>query len=32
MNDYMPLCRKCHFSYDGLQLGGDTSMYKGSAT
>lgn len=28
MNDFMPLCRKCHFHYDGLQLGGDTSAFK----
>lgn len=28
MEDYMPLCRRCHFRYDGLILGGDTSMYK----
>jgi hypothetical protein len=26
--DFMPLCRRCHFRYDGLKLGGDTSMFK----
>ena len=27
--DYLPLCRRCHFRYDGLRLGGNTSMFKG---
>lgn len=26
--DFIPLCRRCHFRYDGLRLGGDTSMFK----